>query len=435
VKLADHLSAAAEHLRAARTLEAPDIADAMAQVQEIARLSQAISLDLTAAAHATDTARMQGAASTQSWLAQTGGVSHREAAKEVKLATELQTVAPKTREAMSLPGMSPEKARVITGAMTKLPAQLDDTERSTVEADLVERAQKHSVDDLRRAAKRAVEVLDAAWADRLEAQTLKDEEDRAHRRAEFWMRPADDDGMVEGGFLIPQLEADILKSALESYTSPRHDCTSQPDESTDLLDERPTYRHKLGRAFTEILGHLPTDSFGNHGGVAATLVVTTDYETLKGEVERAGTDSHGNRVSPDTIRQLACTAGILPVVMGGRSRVMAVGRKRRLHHSGQRIGLAVRDGGCAFPSCDRPPGWCESHHINPWAAGGNTDLNEGVLLCARHHRIIHHTDWDVRLSRDGTPEFIPPASVDPQRRARLNDRWKPVSPQPAALLG
>jgi hypothetical protein len=436
VELADHLSAAVGHLRVARTLEACDIAGTMGQVQEISRLVQAISLDLTAAAHAADTARMQGAASTQSWLAQTGGVSHREAAKEVKLATELQTVAPHTRQAMSLPGMSSEKARVITGAMTKLPAQLDDTERSIVEADLVQRAQKHSVDDLRRAAKRAVEVLDAAWADRLEAQTLKDEEDRAHRQAEFWMRPADDDGMVEGGFNIPQLEADILKSALESYTSPRHDCTHQPDESTDLLDQRPTYRHKLGRAFTEILGHLPTDSFGNHGGVAATLVVTTDFETLKGEVERAGTDSHGNRVSPDTIRQLACTAGILPVVMGGRSRIMSVGRKRCLYNSRQRVGLAVRDGGCAFPGCDRPPGWCEAHHINPWAGGGNTDLNDGVLLCARHHRIIHHTDWHVRLSQDGTPEFIPPKTIDPQQRPRRNDRWKPTTtPQPAALRG
>ena len=440
MKLTDHLCAAAEHLRAARALEAVDLADAMARVQAIARLAQAISLDLTAAAHAADTARMQGAASTQSWLAQTGGVSHREAAKEVKLATDLQAVAPHTREAMSLPGMSTEKARVITGAMTKLPTQLNDTERSTVEADLVARAQKHSVDDLRRAAKRAVEVLDVEWADRLEAQTLKDEEDRARRQAEFWMRPADNDGMVEGGFTIPQLEADILKTALESYTSPRHDCTTQPDAvldpfGTDLLDERPTYRHKLGRAFTQILGHLPTDSFGNHGGVAATLVVTTDYETLKGQVQRAGSDSHGNRVSPDTIRQLACTAGILPVVMGGRSRIMAVGRKRRLYHSGQRVALALRDGGCAFPGCDRPPGWCEAHHINPWGGGGRTDLDDGVLLCARHHRIIHHTDWDVRLSRDGTPEFIPPRSVDPHQRPRRNDRWKPATPPPVALPG
>lgn len=162
MELVDHLAAAAEHLHAARTLEPHDIAATMAQVQDISRLAQAISLELAAAAHAADTARSQGSASTQSWLAHTSGVSHREAAKELKLATELQSVAPRTREAMSLPGMSTEKARVITRAMSSLPAQLDTDERSTVEADLVERAQRHSVDDLRRAAKRAVEVLDAA---------------------------------------------------------------------------------------------------------------------------------------------------------------------------------------------------------------------------------------------------------------------------------
>lgn len=434
----EHLGEAARHLRAIDLtgLAPGEIARTLAAVQDVSRIAQAITLDLAAAADASNVARTQGAASTQAWLAQTNGISHRNASRDLKLAKDLQTVAPQTRQAMSLPGMSTDKAHVITGAMAKLPQVLDEAQRATVEADLVQRAQKHSIEDLRRAAKRAVEVIDTRWADELESATLKQEEDAAHKQSEFWMRPVDADGMVEGGFTIPQLEAGILKSALESFTSPRHDCTSQPDESTDLIDERPTYRHKLGRAFTAIIGHLPTDSFGNHGGVAATLVVTTDYETLKGEVERAGTDSHGNRISPDTIRELACTAGILPAVMGnGRSRIMAVGRKRRLFNSAQRIALAHRDGGCAFPGCDRPPGWCEAHHINPWANGGNTDINEGVLLCARHHRIIHHTEWQVRLSRDGMPEFIPPLHVDPDQQPRRNDRWRPVSPPQPALVG
>lgn len=424
----EHLDEAIRHLRAIDLagLAPGDIARTLASVQDVSRVAQAITLDLTAAADAANIARTQGAASTQAWLAQTSGISHRDASRDVKLAKDLQTVAPQTRQAMSLPGMSTDKAHVITGAMSKLPRVLDEAQRATVEADLVQRAQKHSIEDLRRAAKRAVEVIDTRWADELESATLKQEELAANKQSEFWSRPVDIDGMVEGGFKIPQLEFDILKSALESFTSPRHDCASQPDESTDLLDELPTYRHKLGRAFTAIIGHIPTDSFGNHGGVAATLVVTTDYETLKGEVERAGTDSHGARISPDTIRELACTAGILPAVLGnGRSRALAVGRKRRLFNSAQRIALAHRDGGCAFPGCDRPPGWCEAHHINPWSTHKRTDLEDGVLLCARHHRIIHHTEWQVRLSRDGMPEFIPPRHIDPEQRPRLNDRWRP----------
>lgn len=153
--------------------------------------------------------------------------------------------------------MSPDKARVITGAMDQLPNQLDDSDRATVEADLVAKAQKHSVEDLRRAAKRSLEAIDRAWADEREAAIVDAEEKRAHRQSEFWMRPADADGMVEGGFRLPILEADILRSTLESHTSPRHDCTKQPDH---LLDDRPSYRHQLGRAFTAIIGHVPTES-------------------------------------------------------------------------------------------------------------------------------------------------------------------------------
>lgn len=427
--ITDHLTSAAKHLRAARAETVDDVAVAMRTVQEVTRLAEAIRLDLAAAAHESDTARQQGAASTQAWIAQTSGVSHRDAARHVQLARDLVTTAPQTRAAMDRPGMSPDKARVITNAIARLPRELDHAERATVEADLVDKAQKHSLEDLRRAAKRSVEVIDRDWADRQEAATLADEENRADRQSEFWMRPADTDGMVEGGFVLPVLEADILRSVLESHTSPRHDCTAQPDTSADLLDTRPSYRHRLGRAFTDVMRHLPGDCYGNHGGVAATLVVTTDYATLRGEYERAGTNSHGSRIDPSTIRRLACDADILPMVLGGDGKPLDVGRKKRLFTPAQRVALAHRDGGCAFPGCDRPPGWCEAHHLRPWAAGGATNLADGVLLCARHHRTIHHTGWDVRPGPNGRPDFIPPPSVDPRQRPRQSDRWRPASPR------
>ena len=77
-------------------------------------------------------------------------------------------------------------------------------------------------------------------------------------------------------------------------------------------------------------------------------------------------------------------------------------------------------GGCAFPGCDRPPGWCEAHHIRHWAAGGPTSLANGVLLCGAHHRLIERGDWEVRLAADGIPEFRPPPWIDPDRRPRRN---------------
>ncbi|MEH1127990.1 HNH endonuclease signature motif containing protein [Micromonospora sp. CPCC 206061] len=80
----------------------------------------------------------------------------------------------------------------------------------------------------------------------------------------------------------------------------------------------------------------------------------------------------------------------------------------------------ARDGGCAFPGCDRPPRWCDAHHITAWTTGGTTALHNGVLLCGYHHRLIHRREWEVRLGADGRPEFTPPHYVDTERKPRRN---------------
>ena len=81
----------------------------------------------------------------------------------------------------------------------------------------------------------------------------------------------------------------------------------------------------------------------------------------------------------------------------------------------------LRDGGCAFPGCDRPPRWCDGHHIRHWTDGGHTALTNAVLLCGHHHRLIHsNTGWTVHMTRDGRPAFSPPAWLDPTRMPRRN---------------
>jgi hypothetical protein len=116
----------------------------------------------------------------------------------------------------------------------------------------------------------------------------------------------------------------------------------------------------------------------------------------------------GDRVSPATVRRLACDAQILPIVLGGTGQVLDAGRARRLATGPLRRALVVRDRGCAFPGCDRPARWCQAHHIIGWIRGGRTDLANLVLLCRHHHRLVHEGDWTVRPASDRLPEFIPP---------------------------
>jgi len=81
---------------------------------------------------------------------------------------------------------------------------------------------------------------------------------------------------------------------------------------------------------------------------------------------------------------------LLPPALGGApTQPLEVGRATRVVSAAQRAALAVRDGGCRFPGCDRPPAWCEAHHLRHWLHGGATDLANLVLLCRAHHRAVH----------------------------------------------
>lgn len=372
---------------------------------------------LTTTAARKEAHRVTGAASMNALVAQEAGVSRKQANHQVRLAEQIDT-SPVLREQMVKPGMSTAKAAIIARAVDELPSDVDPAGRARVEEHLAQTAPQMSVEQLRRKARRATEVLDVRLADKIENQQLKAEETGQQHAASFWMSQPDETGMVTGGFEIDGFTADILRSTLDSLTSPRK-LNNQP-ELTGAA-----YRRRQGAAFVEVLRHLPTDQFGNHGGVAATLVVTISEDSLRERTDAAGTTEHGTRISAGQLRSIACNAGILPAVIDTRSQLLDLGHTRRLHSAAQRIALANRDQGCAFPGCDRPPGWCETHHINPWSNGGPTTIDNGVLLCGTHHRQIHNSDWEVRLGHDRRPEFIPPRHLDPERKPRRNHIYQP----------
>jgi hypothetical protein len=107
---------------------------------------------------------------------------------------------------------------------------------------------------------------------------------------------------------------------------------------------------------------LPED-----GGEPPQVAVTVAYDPLTGTLGTGTTDT-GRRLPADTVRRMACDARILPVILGGTSQILDVGRSRRLATGPLRRALHLRDRGCAFPGCDRPPRWSGGHHMNIWSA-------------------------------------------------------------------
>ena len=128
---------------------------------------------------------------------------------------------------------------------------------------------------------------------------------------------------------------------------------------------------------------------------------------------------------------MACNATLVALYLDSESRVVDHGTARRLYDKHQRLVLAVRDRGCVFPACDRPPAWCEAHHITWWSEGGPTDLNNAALLCHFHHYLVHEGQWQVTMAHDGIPEIIPPRRLDPDQVPRRHSRFTRQQPRAA----
>ena len=151
------------------------------------------------------------------------------------------------------------------------------------------------------------------------------------------------------------------------------------------------------------------------GGERPHVVVTMDVQTL---LERSGRRSEladTGPLTPDAARRLACDAQVTRVLTDAGSEPMELGRRTKLVPPGLRRALAVKDRGCRFPGCDRPPGWTDAHHVRHWADGGETGLGNLVLLCRPHHRAIHR-GFGVRM-RDGRPVFSRPDGTELAERA------------------
>jgi hypothetical protein len=117
-------------------------------------------------------------------------------------------------------------------------------------------------------------------------------------------------------------------------------------------------------------------------------------------------DAGGGESLTDRLR---LAAALLPPVLGGApSQPLDVGRTSRVVSPAQRLALAVRDGGCVFPTCDRPLAWCEAHHLVHWLDGGPTDLANLALLCRAHHRAVHEGGWRLQRLPDGRLTATPP---------------------------
>ena len=162
---------------------------------------------------------------------------------------------------------------------------------------------------------------------------------------------------------------------------------------------------------------------GATGLPTAQLVVYVHLETLLGLARGQGWSAHGLEIPVGEIRRRLSTDAVIPIVLGGRSEILDVGRSMRFAPDYMKRAVLARDGGCIYPGCSVPPEHCEFCHVDAWADGGTTSVEGLAPGCTKHHRMIDAGDAKLVI-HDGLPHVILPKHLDPEQKPVRNTYWR-----------
>ena len=218
-------------------------------------------------------------------------------------------------------------------------------------------------------------------------------------RREYWI----DDKQVRSGRRTPaQRDADVLAYAFAGLTHTDADAAAvrrlhaRASARSDTVPQDPPPDGGAGWSGSgdgcELSRQLPP----------AQISVLIGLDALRGRTDEMGLTDAGVELPPEIVRRMACDAEIIPIILGSPGGPADAGRSRRTVSLRLRRLLVARDRHCRWPGCHEPPSRCDAHHIWHWIDGGPTNLDNLVLLCHRHHHLVHQHGYTMIPQPDGT---------------------------------
>ncbi len=370
-------------------------------------------------------AQRRGARSAEVLIQHVTGVSGVDARSLVRVGTLVTELTSPPRAGSAPLGALPESpwlnsvaAAVATGRLSVAAAEAirvglgQPAEQVSAEslgdaaAELVREAREVTLERLAASARARRDELDEAGI------ALREQERRDRRYLHLIPQP---DGMTRiSGLLDPESAAGLV-GAIDAVTAPRRGGPRfvDPDQANRAaaLEHDPRTTPQL--ALDALVELVRIATLADSGRVLGARRVAVRLHVAERDLRRgvgaARLEGQTEPVSIATAQRQACESGLLPITISSDGQPLDLGRTQRLFTGRQRIALAARDGGCRFPGCERPPEWCEAHHINEWARdAGRTDLRDGMLLCRHHHMLVHNNGW--RITRTGPADYhlLPP---------------------------
>ncbi len=271
------------------------------------------------------------------------------------------------------------------------------------------------------------------------AKRLQDREQASAQHAERYLdHHYDDDGCLVIKARLPAEQGALIVKALEHALE--HDGTHEdkrPAKDDDATQEPIAARR--ADALAEVAEtYLANPDAAGTSADRYQVVVHVTAEGLSagqpsghcaGETDPAncGHDAHiehGPHVTAGTSERISCDCSRIDVVETSNGEPLSIGRKTRSIPPAIRRALQLRDGGCRFPGCTRSR-YVDGHHIEHWSHGGETSLDNLVLLCRHHHRLVHEGGFGCERSPDGevvfsTPDETPLPACAPLRHIELD---------------
>ncbi len=407
----------AETLWAARP--AQELTDTVTSIEALKSTLEVMQLQVIAELEATGGVRDEGWASARDFVTAVTGGHHGTGPRLVRLAEDLATdlfapVAAGLRDGW----LSSAKAVAITRAIKALPSTSD---RPRAVALMLDEAKRLNASELAKAGRHLLSVIDPERDDRQLEREL-DREDRAAHLHRFLSVTDDHAGGAWIRGRCAAEDAALLKTTLQSQAAPTPAAACDPDSCRvpgcghDGRDPR-DHGARLLDALIETCRRAQTaDLLPHQHGAPPRLTLLMDYADLLAGLG-VGVTEDGTEIPASAVRRLCCDAEVIPAVLGSTGEVLDVGRGSRLVTPAIWKALVARDRHCRFPGCRRPPLMCHAHHLQHWIDWGPTSLDNLLLLCGHHHRLVHSGPWRVELDPTGGAAFLPPSGATRDRLA------------------
>ena len=375
----------------------------------------------------TDQPQIAASAETCAWLAAQARLSTGRVRADLNEARALDPVEGDLRNLgreLAAGNVTPEHAGVAVRALRGIPVKQRTQLRAKIDQQLTGNAKQF--------APPTTKILATHLLDTIEPDRAKHFDALADQRRELYVFTDSTGMLIVRGQLEPVGGA-AFKGLIEHLSAPHRGPVAGEDGQSELTinDQRSTAQRRhdaLIEAVRLASGNLDA---GVRAGEPPRVVVHTTTDQLAAATGGDGTAflkptdpatpppgsascEQTGPLTPATLGRLACDAVIDRILLDPNGKVLQMDTLGRLFTGAQRRALAARDGGCAFPGCDRPPSWCDSHHVIYWTDGGPTTLDNGILLCGPHHTTIHLGHWQI-VMKNGIPWFIPPPHLDPRR--------------------